>query len=61
MNDEDTAPYPHSLWRPKPQQIGMHQVTVVFNGQETSEKEVTVYVYTHEALKALQKDKEAPR
>jgi len=48
------------LWRPKPQQIGRHQVTVVFNGQETSEKEVTVYVYTREALNALQKAKEAP-
>ena len=49
------------LWRPTPQQIGTHQVTVVFNGQETSEKEVTVYVYLPEALKALQKGKEAPR
>jgi len=48
------------LWRPKPQQIGMHQVTLAFNGEETSEKEVTVYVYTQEGLKALQKDKEAP-
>jgi len=48
------------LWRPKPQQIGTHQVTVVFNGPETSEKEVTVYVLTGEALKALQKDKAAP-
>jgi prepilin-type N-terminal cleavage/methylation domain-containing protein len=49
------------LWRPKPQQIGRHQVTVVFNGEETSEKEVTIYVYTEEALKALQKGKEPPR
>jgi prepilin-type N-terminal cleavage/methylation domain-containing protein len=48
------------LWRPNPQQIGMHQVTVVFNGEETSEKEVTVYVYTQEGLRALQKAKEAP-
>lgn len=48
------------LWRPKPQHIGRHQVTVVFNGEETSEKEVTVYVYTEEGLKALRKDKEAP-
>ena len=49
------------LWRPTPQQIGTHQVTVVFNGQETSEKEVTLYVYPPEAIKALQKGKEAPR
>jgi prepilin-type N-terminal cleavage/methylation domain-containing protein len=49
------------LWRPQPQQIGTHQVTVVFNGPETSEKEITVYVGTPEALKALQKAKAAPR
>lgn len=48
------------LWRPKRQQIGTHQVTVAFEGEQTSEKEVTVYVYTHEALKALQKDRKAP-
>ncbi len=49
------------LWRPRPQQIGTHQVTLVFNGQETSEKEVTVYVYPPEVLTALQKNKAAPR
>lgn len=32
------------LWRPSPQQIGSHQVTFVFNGEESSEKEITVYV-----------------
>ena len=48
------------LWRPTPQQMGTHQVKVVFNGPETSEKEVTVYVHTRGALKALQKDKTAP-
>jgi peroxiredoxin family protein len=36
-------------------------VTIVFNGEETSEKEVTIYVYTEEGLKALRKAKEAPR
>ncbi len=51
----------HILWRPNPNQIGMHQVTLAFNGEQTSEKEVTVYVYTQEALKALQKAKEPPR
>jgi len=38
-DDED-----YILWRPGPQQIGSHQVTFVFNGEETSEKEITVYV-----------------
>jgi prepilin-type N-terminal cleavage/methylation domain-containing protein len=32
------------LWRPSPQQIGSHQVTFVFAGEETSEKEITVKV-----------------
>jgi prepilin-type N-terminal cleavage/methylation domain-containing protein len=32
------------LWRPSPQQIGSHQVTFVFDGEKTSEKEITVYV-----------------
>jgi len=32
------------LWRPGPQQIGSHQVTFVFDGEETSEREITVYV-----------------
>jgi len=48
------------LWRPRLQQIGVHQVTVAFDGEQTSEKEVTVYVGTHEALKALQKSTKAP-
>lgn len=49
------------LWRPAPRQIGKHQVTLAFTGDQTSEKEVTVYVYTHEVLQALQKAKETPR
>jgi prepilin-type N-terminal cleavage/methylation domain-containing protein len=48
------------LWRPKPQQIGTHHVTVAFSGETTSEKEVTVYVGTQETLKALQKERKAP-
>ena len=47
------------LWRPRLQQIGTHHVTVAFRGETASEKEVTVYVGTHEALKALQKAREA--
>jgi len=48
------------LWRPKPQQIGTHQVTVAFDGEETSEKQVTVYIGTHEVLEALRKARETP-
>jgi len=58
LRKKDGADY--LLWRPQPQQIGTHQVTVVFNGQETSEKEVTVYVGTPEVLKALREAQAAP-
>jgi len=44
------------FWRPKPQHIGRHPVTVVFAGEETSEKEITFYVYTKEGLEALRED-----
>ncbi|UCD50456.1 MAG: type II secretion system protein [Phycisphaerales bacterium] len=45
------------FWRPKPQHIGRHTVTVVFEGEETSEKEITIYVYTKELLEARREDK----
>lgn len=44
------------FWRPKPQHIGRHSVTVVFEGKETSEKEITIYVYTKELLEAQRED-----
>ena len=31
-------------WRPKLEDVGVHSVTVVFEGEETSEKEIKVYV-----------------
>ncbi len=46
------------LWRPKPQHIGMHRVTVAFEGEEPSEKEITIYVYTKELLEAQRAEKE---
>lgn len=33
------------FWRPKPQHIGTHPVTVVFEGEETSEREITIHVH----------------
>lgn len=41
------------FWRPKPQHIGAHPVTIVFDGEETTEKEITIYVGTKESLAAL--------
>ena len=32
-------------WRPKQEDIGVHLITVVFEGEETSEQEIKVYVY----------------
>jgi hypothetical protein len=40
------------FWRPKPQHIGRHPVTVVFEGEEASEKEITIYVYSEASLEA---------
>ena len=31
-------------WRPKLEDVGVHSVTVVFEGEETSKKEIKVYV-----------------
>ena len=33
------------FWRPKPKHIGRHPVTVVFEGEETSEREITIHVH----------------
>ena len=40
------------MWRPRPQHIGKHPVTVVFEGEETSEREITIYVYNEALLEA---------
>ena len=45
-------------WRPKLEDVGMHKVTVVFEGEETSEKRIKVYVYNKELLEAEREDKE---
>ena len=44
-------------WRPEWDDIGMHLITVVFEGQETSEQEIRVYVFNKELLEAKLKDK----
>ena len=44
-------------WRPKWEDMGIHLITVVFEGEEISEQEITVYVYNKERLEAEQKDK----
>ncbi len=39
-------------WRPKVNDIGVHPVTVVFEGEETSEQEIKVYVFNKKLLEA---------
>ena len=39
-------------WRPKLDDIGIHVITVVFEGQEISEQEITIYVYNKKLLDA---------
>lgn len=47
-------------WRPKIDQMGMHSVTLLFEGEESSEREITIFVYTKEFLEAQQKEKQDP-
>jgi len=44
-------------WRPKLDDIGVHFITVVFEGEEISEQEITVYVFNKELLEAELEDK----
>jgi hypothetical protein len=43
-------------WRPKLDDIGVHLITVVFEGQETSEQEITIYVYNKKLLDAKREE-----
>ena len=45
-------------WRPELDDIGVHLVTVVFEGEATSEQEIKVYVFNKERLEAEREDKE---
>lgn len=47
------------FWQPKPRHIGSHPVTVILEGEETSRKEITIYVYTKEQLEAHRKEKKS--
>jgi len=44
-------------WRPKLTDIGVHFITVVFEGEEISEQEITIYVFNKELLEAEREDK----
>jgi hypothetical protein len=39
-------------WRPKVGDIGVHVITVVFEGEEVSEQEIEVYVFNRKLLEA---------
>ncbi len=44
-------------WRPKLDHIGVHFITVIFEGEEISEQEITIYVFNKELLEAELEDK----
>ena len=44
-------------WRPEWHHIGLHLITVVFEGEETSEQEIKVYVFNKELLEAEREDR----
>jgi prepilin-type N-terminal cleavage/methylation domain-containing protein len=45
-------------WRPEWHHVGMHLVTVLFEGEETSEQEITIFVFNEELLEAARKKRE---
>jgi prepilin-type N-terminal cleavage/methylation domain-containing protein len=46
-------------WRPKLADIGVHLITVVFEGQEVSEQEIRIYVFNKKLLEAEREEKDA--
>ena len=44
-------------WRPKVDDIGVHIITVVFEGEKISEQEIKIYVFNKKLLDAELKDK----
>ncbi len=42
-------------WRPKVRDIGIHPVTVVFEGEKVSEQQITIYVFNKKLLEAQRK------
>ena len=47
-------------WRPELEDIGVHLITVVFEGEEISEQEIRIYVFNKELLDAEREKKDAP-
>ncbi|MHC4265387.1 MAG: type II secretion system protein [Planctomycetota bacterium] len=45
-------------WRPQTDQIGEHKATVIFKNGETSEQEITIYVYNKELLEKQMEEQE---
>jgi len=45
-------------WRPEWHHVGMHLITVVFEGEETSEQQITVFVFNQELLEAEREKRE---
>lgn len=43
-------------WRPKLNDIGLHLITVVFEGEQISEQEIKIYVYNKKLLEAQRED-----
>ena len=44
-------------WRPEWHHIGVHLITVVFEGEETAEQEIRIYVFNKKLLEAEREDK----
>ncbi len=49
------------FWQPRLRHVGRHPVTVILEGEEISQKEITIYVYTREQLEAQRAQKNNPQ
>ncbi|MBN1806073.1 MAG: hypothetical protein JW837_12560 [Sedimentisphaerales bacterium] len=48
-------------WRPKPEDIGTHLVTVVFESEQTSEQEIRFFVFNKKLLEAERENREGEK
>ena len=48
-------------WRPELHHVGVHLITVVYEGEKVSEQEIKIYVFNEELLEAAREKRETPQ
>ncbi len=47
-------------WRPEWRDIGVHRITVVYEGEKVTEQEIRIYVFNRKLLEAAREKRNAP-